>query len=477
MTEILLTAVLFLAAFFAAIGAIFCFMRLMHMLRNKEEGYLPYIFYTSTFVFMLTHIVLGRNMFVYPEPSNSNLTSPSYFLWISRANTTFILFAACQWLTSRLMHYGSKPNAPTLLIIAFLFLFFTNVFIPAFFSTHPSLSHQYVYMALLGVASLLFAQEKEETAIHAFRNSIFIFLVVSAGFITWNPGLVFSKNYLAGVIPGLTYRYAGLADHPNTLGSMATLFLLCLWSKPFPSRWINFLGWTIGYLSLVLAQSKTCWIVFILCMSCLGYFKYGDFLKQRLLDFKNPILPAIFIIMSMITASIVLGVVMFSDIGSKFNSFFSTREGSDLMTMTGRTMIWEVALNEWNHNPLFGYGLTIWDDAHRARIGMPWAVTAHSQFYQSLASAGTVGVSGLLIYVTTLFWFALKTAKSSRGLTIAIFLMLSVRGISEVPLTIIGFDFDALTHALLLMIIGAQFKSDRTPKKTNNSPNTYFLQE
>jgi exopolysaccharide production protein ExoQ len=462
--EFILVPVLLLSTILAAIVTSFCLMRFMHVVRS-EGGFLPHIFYISTFVTVLQIISVGRNLFVDTDTDEINLGNlsyaiPSYVIWISRITTTLVLYAACQRLASRLMHYGSKPNTPTLLIITFLFFFFTNVFTAASFSAHPSFEHYYVYFVLAGTASLLFAQGEEEISIRAARNALFIFLIISAGFIPWNPGLVLSNNYLEGLIPGLTYRYAGLAPHPNFLGINTVLFLLCLWNKPFSSRWINFFGWTIGYLSLVLAQSKTSWICFIICMSCMGYFKYGDLLKQRLFDVKNPILPATFILITIISSGIISGVVMFSDIGSKINSFFSTPAGAELMTMTGRTNIWEIALNEWRNNPFFGYGLTIFDEAHRAKTGTT-AFHAHNQFYQTLASAGIVGVAGLLIYVTTLFWFTLKTAKSSEGLTLAIFLMLSIRSISEVTLVISGyFNFDALAHLLLLMIIGAQLKSD-----------------
>lgn len=473
MTEFLLAPVLFLAAFLAAIGTTFCLMMGLTQVVRSKEGFLPYIFYTSTLINTLIMIFQGRNLFLLTEPDDISLTLPPsviWMVWIARINTTLFLFAACQRIASRLMHYGSKPNTPTLLIITFLFFFFTNVFIAACFSAHPSFKQEYVYVVLVGAASLLFAQGEEEISISAARNALFIFLIISAGFIPWNPELVFSNHYLEGLIPGLTYRYAGLTAHANTLGFVIILFMLCLWSRPFSNRWINFFGWTIGYVSLVLAQSKTSWIAFIICMSCIGYFKYGDFLKQRLFDFKNPILSVIFILMTMITAGIMSGVLMFSDIGGEINSFFSTRAGADLMTMTGRTLLWEIALNEWRSSPLFGYGLTIWDEAYRAKIGLPGAVSAHSQFYQTLASAGIVGVVGLLTYVTTLFWFTLKTAKSSQGLTLAIFLMLLFRSISEVSLAAFGhLNFDQLTHVLLLMIIGAQFKSDSI-KKPNDSP-------
>ena len=470
MTEFILAPALLLAAFLAAVTTIFCLIGLIHVFRRKE-GFLPYIFYISTFGNILLGITSGRNLSALDDDiGDINLTaSPSYVIWIGRLISTLILFAACQRIVSRLMHYGSKANTPTLLIVTLLLFFFTNVFTAAFFSAHPSFEHDYVYLVLTGAASLLFVQGEEEISIRTLRNALFIFLMISAGFIPWNPGLVMDNNYLGGVIPGLTYRYVGLASHSNSLGLITTLFMLCLWNKPFAGRWINVLGWTIGYSSLLLAQSKTSWIGFIMCMSCIGYFKYGDFLKQRLFDFNNPMLPAIFILMTMITAGTLSGVVMFSDIGSKIDSFFSTRTGADLMTMTGRTQIWAIALNEWRNSPIFGYGLTIWDEAHRAKIGMPMAVTAHSQFYQTLASAGIMGVAGLLIYVATLFRFTLKTAKSSEGLTLAIFLMLFFRSISEVSLAISGhWDADVTIHLLLLMIIGAQFKSDSVKKSSES---------
>jgi len=465
MSEFLLVPVLLFASFLAAIGTIFCLIRIVYLVRNKN-GLLPYIFYISTFGNILLGITSGRNLITLADnnPSDIDLTtSPSYVIWISRLISMLLLFAASQRLASRLIHYGSKPNTPTLLIITLLFFFFTNVFTAALFSTHPSVEHDYIYIVLVGTASLLLVQGEEEIPICVTRNAFFIFLVISAGFIPWNLGLVMSNNYLDGLIPGLTYRYVGLASHPNTLGLITTLFLLCLWNKPFSSRWLNFFGWIIGFSSLVFAQSKTCWISFIICMSCLGYFKYGDFLKQRLFCFKNPILPTIIILMTMLIVSVITGLVMFGDLESKINSFYSTGTAADLMTMTGRDMIWEVALNEWRNSPLFGYGLTIWDVAHRAKIGMPYAVTAHSQFYQTLASAGITGVAGLLIYVATLFWFTMKTAKSSQGLTLAIFLILLIRSISEVSLNISGhWDYDATAHLLLLMIIGAQSLRDRS---------------
>ncbi|NOT84114.1 MAG: O-antigen ligase family protein [Methylococcaceae bacterium] len=460
MTEFLLTLLSLLTGFLAALCTILCLMGLLRLVRSKA-GYLPYIFYTSTFVNTLQLITLGRNLFESGESIEHSLTQvPTYMVTLVRVNSALIVFAACQRIASQLIYSRSHPNLPILLTITFLFFFLTNVVTAALLSSHPSFGYDYLYLVIVGTAALLFTQGEDEIAIRSARDAFFILLVISASIAPWNPSFVFSKDYHEGLIPGLTYRYAGLAPHPNTLGIFIVLFLLCLWNKPFSSRSINLFAWTIGYLSLLLAQSKTSWIVFIICMSCMGYFKHGDFLKQRLFDFKRPILPALFIFMTMLTASIMLGIIMFGELGNKLNAFFSTRAGADLMSMTGRNQIWAIALTEWRNSPIFGYGLTIWDEAHRAKIGLPAAMSAHSQFYQTLSSAGILGVAGLLIYVPTLFWFTLKTAKSSQGLTLAIFMMIFFRSISEVSLAIIGhFGSNQLTHILLLMIIGAQLNS------------------
>lgn len=468
MTNLLFAPFLLLAAFLAAIGTLFSLMKFIQVVRGKQ-GLLPYLFYTSTFINVLQIISQDRNMFLVTE-FEYEPAYPTYYLVLARANTAFILFAAFLRIIGRITQYGSKLNAPTVLIVAFLFFFFTNVVTTAFLSAHPSFEHYYIYLALVGTASLLFTEGEEANSIRAARNSFLALLVISAGFLLVKPEVVMDNNYHGGIIPGFTYRYAGLAPHANHLGQIIILFMLCMWNMPFSRRWLNVFGWTIGYVSLVAAQSKTSWISFIICMSCMGYFKHGDYLKQRLFNLKNPMLSAAFILLTMATVSVVLGMVMFSDVTHKISYFLSTRAGADLTTMTGRVRIWEVAINEWRSNPLFGYGLTIWDDAHRAKIGLPWAYSAHNQFYQVLASAGVFGVAGLVTYVMTLLWFTLKTARSSQGLTLGIFVMLFLQSISEVPLAISGhFSYDAITHLLLLMVICGQLKPGSKTKKYNQS--------
>jgi O-antigen ligase len=223
-----------------------------------------------------------------------------------------------------------------------------------------------------------------------------------------------------------------------------------------------------------MTQSKTSWIAFLLCMLPIIYCRHGGFLKRYFLNFRQPVFMATALALFMIVTTLVVAVIAFAPTGSFFSTFFVSRAGADMMTLTGRDRIWEIAVHEWQRNRLFGYGLTIWDEAHRARIGISGAVTAHSQFYQTLGSAGIVGVVGLLVYAVTLFWYALKTMRISQGLTFALFLMLLARSVSEVPLTMVGYyGSEELTHILILMVIASNFsklKEDAVVAKTFPSP-------
>ena len=154
-------------------------------------------------------------------------------------------------------------------------------------------------------------------------------------------------------------------------------------------------------------------------------------------------------------ASVRIAAIMFGGLLDRVETYLDTREGTALMTLVGRTEIWNVALEEWRNHPAFGYGLTIWDLDYRAQIGIPSATHAHNQLYQSLASAGVTGVVGLTIYTATLLWFVLKTAKASHGLTLALFLLLFNYSISEVPLSMSSYGPPQLMHLLLLMVVAS----------------------
>lgn len=454
-----------LAAFLAAAGVVVCVAVVLHWGRHRERGLIPYIFYPAVLDVILTVLFSGRDLDL---PIDYQVDKHPVGAWATRLTSLFLLLAAVERIGKRFLHHGQKTDAPILLIFAFWLFFLTNVVSSGLLGTRPWFSHYHIYTVLAGYAALLAVREEGDTAIRSVRNALFIFLVLSALCILWRPEMVLSRNY-SGLIPGLTMRYAGLGTHPNSLGPVVIVFLLCLWSRPYSARWINLLGWTIGCASLVLSQSKTSWVAFLFCACCIAYFRHGEFLTQRLFDYRRPLLPAMSLILAMFMISLIGVAFMFGGALEKLVAFFETPVGTDLTTLMGRYRIWEIAVQEWRNNPFFGYGLTMWNEEYRIRVGMTdFAYTAHNQFFQSLAVAGIIGVTGLAIYALTLLWFVLKTTKASQGLTLALFVLLSVQSVTEVPLSMTsGFGLAQQVHLLLLMVLAS-----RIPAGSIESPGT-----
>lgn len=442
------------AALLASIIAILCFAAFLHWRRDRDS-LVPYMFYAVLLSAAVSTLLSGRDFFSPASDVASGIAKSTLAVGVDRATALFLILAPLE----RIIHYYLKPRrqptAHMLLLVAFGLYYLTNIISSAMLGAHPTFGHQFFYPLLVGYAAFLSGEKDGNQAVLAARNALFIFLMLSALVAVVRPGLVLTNEYAASLIPGLTIRYAGLSAQPNTLGALVVPFALCLWTKPFRGKWINYFAWLLAGLSLLLSQSKTNWIAFVFCMGCVAYFRYGNVFNKHLFDMRRPQLAAALIVMLMFGVTLVAGLFMFGGIGDQLQSFFASKTGNDLLSLTGRTQIWEIAIREWHNHPVFGYGLTLWDEAYRLKIGLPAAYHAHNQFYQSLSSAGIVGVIGLLIYVAVLLKFVLKTARASQGLSLALFIFLADRSISEVPFSLAGLSVEQLAHMLLLMIVSS----------------------
>ena len=141
-------------------------------------------------------------------------------------------------------------------------------------------------------------------------------------------------------------------------------------------------------------------------------------------------------------------------LGVSVEEFLESREGHEAATLTGRDLLWALAVQEWKHNPLFGYGPTMWNDAYRMQIGLDHAVSAHNQFLQSLSVSGAMGLIGLLVYLGALLLYAINARRGSRGLSVALLIVVLVRCVTETPLALGGgFLSGAFVTQLLLFHI------------------------
>ncbi len=325
---------------------------------------------------------------------------------------------------------------------------------PAIFGSHPQLAHEYLYALILGFAILLATPVEWGRIVDRARDSLVIFIVIGVALIGVMPTLVLDLKYSQGLFAGLP-RFGGLAPHPVAMGMFAQTALLLVWARPYGSRWINVLAWITGLAALFLAQSKTAWIAFILCSAAMWIVRNGGRVWERITDPRDSLAGVVACLAVMTVIGAVLGLLLASDVGSQLSDFADTSEGAQLMSMTGRDRIWAIAIEEWHANPLFGYGPGLWDADFRQSIGMPNATDAHNQFMDTLARGGTVGFVGLVIYSLVLLVLSFRNARATGGLSLALFLALALRSISEVPLLLFGYGTELYVHFLLLATIAA----------------------
>jgi O-antigen ligase len=246
---------------------------------------------------------------------------------------------------------------------------------------------------------------------------------------------------------------------------LAQLGLLCLLARPLQRVWLNRLAWTMGLGVLFLAQSKTAWISFVLCSACILVVRRGPGFMRRVGD---PVRPEFGIVTLLAFMAAVVGLaalLMFGELDARLGSFFDSAQGAQLASMTGRDQIWAIAHDEWQRNPVFGYGPTLWDASFREAIGMPNATHAHNQFMDTLSRSGTVGAAALVLYALVLLVLSVRYARASGGLTLALFVALVLRAISEVPLLLFGYGPELIAHVLLLMTLAAAVREARERKR------------
>ncbi len=174
MTEFLLTPLLLIVAFGIAIGTIPGLIALTRLILSKE-GYLPYYFFGLMFVDSMRIAVSGRNLFMMPSEvgietvTTPTATIPLYLILLGRANSAFIVFAACKRIIDCILNPQNHSYKTIPLISALLLFFLTNILFPALFSTHPSFTHEYFYLTLIGLAALF---PKEKTLLPSVLRAI-----------------------------------------------------------------------------------------------------------------------------------------------------------------------------------------------------------------------------------------------------------------------------------------------------------------
>lgn len=419
----------------------------------RPTGFLHWVLPTMLGLVALTVLLSGRDLSrAFADLQSGVVYSHPAVVWAQRAVSLLLLAISAERVISHVALRQHLPSAP--LAAAFLVYWLATVLAPAFLGAHPQLSLKYFYALVLGGAALLATEPERDKVLDGFRNALFLFLLAGVMLVPLDRPLVLDASYSQGLLPGVP-RLGGLAPHAVSLGMFAQTFLLCLWCRPFSNRWLTRLAWLVGLGVLFFAQSKTAWIAFVICSVALLAVRNGPGVWRRLGDPRQSAFGIVFCLGVIAFVGVLMGVLLLGNVASHATSFLDTTEGAQLVSLTGRDQIWAVAMEEWRQNPMFGYGPDLWDDAFRLSIGMPNATHAHNQFMDTLARSGSVGAAALILYAAVLLTLSIRYARATGGLSLALFLALALRSISEVPLLLFGYGTELLMNLLLIITLAS----------------------
>ena len=482
MSQTLTLLVLLLGAGLAALLAWLGMAGAAQFTARRQHGYLHWIFYALLFLLGLGSLLSGRNLtsnYLMEEliGMGSSASKPPLLATLQPAASILVLALSGErllthWLLHRRRHSDAGGSQP-LMLLAFVLFWLGSTASPALLGAHPKVSHDYLYPLVIGLAAALASPREHDLALKAIRNGLLLLMLAGVLLVPFKPTLVMDTHYSQGLIPGLP-RFAGLASHAVSMGLLTQIGLLCLMARPFERRWMQRAAWALGLGVLLMAQSKTAWLAFVLTGGAMLVWQHGTQLRQRLGDPLRPDIAMVVVLLCMAGVAAFVLLAMFGDVGGRIARFWSTPEGAQLASLTGRDRIWAIAWEEWSQHPVFGYGPQLWGEAYRQAIGMRSATHAHNQFMDTLSRAGTVGATALLLYAALLLVLSLRFARVTRGLSVALFLALLLRAMSEVPLLLFGYGPELITHVLLLMTLSAahartRASAMRVPVKVHRS--------
>ncbi|MDB5937708.1 MAG: O-antigen polymerase [Polaromonas sp.] len=456
MQETISLFVLVAAAILAALAASTVMVGTVQLTSRRSHGYLHLIFYAMVVMVALSTFLSGRDLSFINLNVEEGPAAPRHPImrWTQPLLSLMMLTVAGERILSHWLRKEKTVQVPLALLSSYIIFWLGTVAAPALLGAHPNISHDYAYPLVIGIAAVMVTGIERDMAFKAARNVLFAFMVASLLLIPFKSGMVLETTYTQGLLPGVP-RLAGLAAHAVSLAILSQLGLICLLTIPYERKWLNRMAWAVGLTVLFLAQSKTTWIAFVLSWICFVSVRHGSTFLRRVGDPVRPEFGIASIVMVMLAVFAVGLVLMLGDVGTRISVFFNSAEGAQLASLTGRDKIWAIAYDEWQRNPIFGYGPLIWEADFRNSIGMPNATHAHNQFMDTLSRSGIVGAVSLVIYALVVMVLSVRYARESKGLTLALFVLLAMRSVSEVPLSLFGYGPEFIAHLLLLMALAA----------------------
>lgn len=425
--------------------------------KNRKVGFLHLMPYGLLLVIAADVLFSGRSLNNESLILHNELARSSIAGWLIRICSLMILLAAIERIVNFFINNKHPFGRNKLLTISFIIFWMGSVGLNGVFSSHPSFSHDYIYPLVMGVGLLVLSVEEVHLFLTSLRNALLAFVTISFIFSLLVPELVLQSNYAQGFIPGLP-RMAGLSAHAIVFGVLSLILLILTIKIPYKSVRIQKVAITFAVVGLFMAQSKTVWVssfqvLFVMILFHIrNKINGAPVLKSQLqLSF---IASLIFVVCSLLMLFSAIGLV------NKIELFFNSKEGAQLLSLTGRDIIWEYALAEWHNSPIFGYGPSFLSLNHRASLGLFSATHAHNEFVDLLARSGLVGLISVIPYLLIILMSLFKLHQRNKELAIVAFVILLNRCISEVPLSLYGYGHEFLIHMFMTvsLLTAADFK-------------------
>jgi O-antigen ligase len=431
------------------IGAVIAFGLALHYEKKVRRLLLPAMLFMISIMPSVVLLIGWRDLSlleIREEPDSTMLT------WILRFITASLVAACVVRIFGHFSEKGRQPLKGQVLIACFMLYWSFNYLMNAAFGLIPTATiGQTPYAALVFFTLFVSATADRELVIRFVKLGLMAVMVVSLLMLVVDVDLVAMRdmpNRPAEIrISGMPFRFFGLTPHANTIAPMALASILLTIYQPFRNRLLEVVNVGAAVIVIVIAQSQTTWMGMVPAFLITLWGRTNIDLTSRSTVTRGLLLAGV-------AGLLVLAGVMLDIDSPTLTMIVDPSRAEHVVSLTGRDVIWEGAVEAWRENPLFGYGPTIWNSEFRARTGLLTAPTAHNQFFQSLSRAGIFGVSALFIYVSALAYNSFKLPRRDRGVCLGMLATLLTVCITETPLDVGGpFSGHVTLHMTLFLLI------------------------
>lgn len=433
-----------------------------------RHGLLPYYLYFLLFAIAELISRSNRNLDTFGELGAAGTEGAAG--WLIRASSLVGIVAVLVVLYRRVLgRSGQLTFNQKLVFLSFALFWVTSYLIPLGFAPNSELGGlKMFYLPLIFSAALLALPQDALASIRHARWAILFFIALCYVGALFKPETAFFFSYAdtQGYLPGVP-RFYGLAPHALGLGALTVAAIWLFIELPAGNRWLQYFIMVVLWVTLILTQAKTS--AFSCVLGCLVLFigrkKMPSFntVATSSAPAKYIYAGALAALMAVVSAA-ALAIAMGS-FDTKLAQFENSEAGARITSLTGRAEIWDAAISEWRKEPIFGYGNQAFSRLHAVQLGLPHANNAHNQYYDMLVRSGIVGFTGLVVYLLSLIFVAIRT-KSSMGLFLVVLIFGTLaRTITDLPFSASGsVGFDNIHQFLIHLVVAACVSSDRSER-------------